>query len=429
MHSDSRVFGTIGVIVGLLLSATVGLAGSLEPSVGPTEAGSQMYTLHQIYDRLNAGTMGSKMTSFTEPTGGPVGTGRTLDEIMVKLPVLDDADGAGPADVVGGKTYWGLTSGQWGLKTGTMPTQALLPGSAAVPAGYYQTTNLTTVDPDLATGNIKAGVTIFGVSGKMQVVDTASGDAMVGNILAGRKAWVDGQELTGTIAPRTLSAVNSTVNAGYYAATTLTTLDLNLEAGNIRKDVSIFGVVGTYDVWSPGTAPIARTGQTIPIETRDDGALRKGVAWPNPRFTDNANGTVTDNLTGLIWLRDANCFGAKPWETALNDANALANGSCNLTDGSAAGQWRLPNVNELQSLIDYAYGYYGYFAPALSNTAGTGKWTPGNPFTNVQIDDYWSSSSYVGGNDYAWIVGMWYGNDDGLTKGSTSYIWPVRGGQ
>ena len=77
------------------------------------------------------------------------------------------------------------------------------------------------------------------------------------------------------------------------------------------------------------------------------------MAWPSPRFTDNGNGTVTDNLTGLIWLKNASCYGQMPWTNALNVANALASGSCGLTDGSIAGAWRLPNVREMQSLIDY----------------------------------------------------------------------------
>ncbi len=57
-------------------------------------------------------------------------------------------------------------------------------------------------------------------------------------------------------------------------------------------------------------APVPRTGQTTSYAVRDDGALQKGVAWPTPRFTDNNNGTITDNLTGLIWLKNANCIGA-----------------------------------------------------------------------------------------------------------------------
>ena len=60
-------------------------------------------------------------------------------------------------------------------------------------------------------------------------------------------------------------------------------------------------------------APVPKTGQTISYGTRDDGDLQKGVAWPTPRFTDNNNGTVTDKLTGLIWMKNANAFGVRTW--------------------------------------------------------------------------------------------------------------------
>ena len=55
-----------------------------------------------------------------------------------------------------------------------------------------------------------------------------------------------------------------------------------------------------------GLFPVEKTGQTTSYATGDDGDLEKGLAWPNPRFTDNEDGTVTDNLTGLIWLKNAN---------------------------------------------------------------------------------------------------------------------------
>src|SRR5215831_9628931 len=58
---------------------------------------------------------------------------------------------------------------------------------------------------------------------------------------------------------------------------------------------------------SVAPAPVPRTGQTTSYAARDDGALQKGVALPTPRFTNNNNGTITDNLTGLIWLKNANC--------------------------------------------------------------------------------------------------------------------------
>ena len=61
---------------------------------------------------------------------------------------------------------------------------------------------------------------------------------------------------------------------------------------------------------------------------------------------------VTDNLTGLIWLKNARCVGGTDWENALTWCNTLASGSCNLSDGSSAGEWRLPNINEFSSLFD-----------------------------------------------------------------------------
>jgi len=119
-------------------------------------------------------------------------------------------------------------------------------------------------------------------------------------------------------------------------------------------------------------AAVPRTGQSTCYNaggtqidcpnTGQDGDKLAGVAPPVPRFVDNGNGTVTDKLTGLIWLKNANCFGTKTWQQALDSANNLANGQCSLTDGSTVGQWRLPNVKELQSLINF-----GFFNPALSN--------------------------------------------------------------
>ena len=54
------------------------------------------------------------------------------------------------------------------------------------------------------------------------------------------------------------------------------------------------------------------------------------------------------------------CFGARTWADAISDGNGLADGSCGLTDGSSPGNWRLPNVKEIQNLVDY-----GRYNPAL----------------------------------------------------------------
>jgi hypothetical protein len=50
---------------------------------------------------------------------------------------------------------------------------------------------------------------------------------------------------------------------------------------------------------------VPKTGQTTFYALGDDGDLQMGIAWPEPRFTDNEDGTVTDNLNGLMWTKDA----------------------------------------------------------------------------------------------------------------------------
>jgi hypothetical protein len=162
-------------------------------------------------------------------------------------------------------------------------------------------------------------------------------------------------------------------------------------------------------------AGVPKTGQTTTYGPGDDGALQKGVVWPKPRFTDNGNGTVTDNLTGLIWLKDANCFGEKTWDDALSASNTLASGMCNLTDGSKPGEWRLPNIKELQSLLDF-----GQYNPAL--TLGHpfigGIWTPG--------DRYWSSTTYSPHTGQAWYVEIHNGVTDAYYTSNIDFVWPVR---
>jgi len=164
-------------------------------------------------------------------------------------------------------------------------------------------------------------------------------------------------------------------------------------------------------------APVPKTGQTDSYGViGTDGDLEKGVAWPTPRFIDNNNGTITDNLTGLIWLKNANAFGMRTWLQALSDANALHSGSITgLSDGSNAGDWRLPNVRELQSLVDYSRNA----VPAIPT---------GTPFLTVQ-SMYWSSTIYANYPLYAWFVNFIGGYVDSKDKTAFYYVWPVRGGK
>jgi len=146
----------------------------------------------------------------------------------------------------------------------------------------------------------------------------------------------------------------------------------------------------------PAQAELPRTGQNLCYNqagnviacagTGQDGETRMGAAWPTPRFTDHLDGTVTDNLSGLTWLKNADCpdiqaYGGDDWATALSSVNALRSGQCGLSDSSKAGDWRLPNVNELESLVDLSQAN-----PSLP---------AGHPFSNVTPPGYWTSTPLV----------------------------------
>jgi hypothetical protein len=162
-------------------------------------------------------------------------------------------------------------------------------------------------------------------------------------------------------------------------------------------------------VWAQ-SAPVAKTGQTTSYVTGDDGYYQKGVASPSPRFTDNGDGTVTDNLTGLMWAKDANDNGTMTWQEAIDYTNNLSLGtSC----GSPRTDWRLPNIKELKSMVDYSN-----YSSALPT---------GHPFTNVQSSQYWTSSTAIYDTGRAWYIYMGTGVKSNNFKTILNCAWPVRG--
>lgn len=191
----------------------------------------------------------------------------------------------------------------------------------------------------------------------------------------------------------------------------------------LKKIVSFFVPLIVFPLAvNAATIQLPKTGQTIcynaagaPVAcagTGQDAEKQTGVAWPAPRFVDGANGTVTDNLTGLVWLKDAGCFAAQNWTAALASANGLANGRCGLADNSSTGQWRLPNVVELQSLYDLSK------EEAFDETG---------LFTNVDAS-YWSSTTHPRYFGNAW-VGMFDGRVLSDNKAGIHFVWPVRNAQ
>lgn len=133
--------------------------------------------------------------------------------------------------------------------------------------------------------------------------------------------------------------------------------------------------------------------------------LLAGPAWAG--FTDNGDGTVTDNVTGLMWQQTDDDV-EKTWEAALT--------YCEESDLANYSDWRLPNVKELRSIIDDSR-----YDPAIDKTA----------FPGTNSSGYWTSTTYTNGPDYAWYVHFLNGFSNGgnIDKPSPLFVRCVRGGQ
>ena len=151
-------------------------------------------------------------------------------------------------------------------------------------------------------------------------------------------------------------------------------------------------------------------GRVIPCAaTCQDGEFKTGVAWPEPRFTGKGQ-VVFDNLTGLAWTRDADLGqGLISWLDAFGIVRNL-----NTKRLGGLGDWRLPNINELESLVDCQH-----HSPALPK---------GHPFVNVQ-EFYWSSTTSFFEPTWSWALYLQKGAIGvGLKKGRHFHCWAVRSG-
>lgn len=138
---------------------------------------------------------------------------------------------------------------------------------------------------------------------------------------------------------------------------------------------------------------------------------------PASRFTDNGDGTVTDQTTGLQWQRcsqgqawsNGTCAGTATghtWQAALQLAEAA----------SYAGRsnWRLPNIKELASIVEQAC-----VSPAIDLAV----------FPGTSSSVFWSSSPYANYTAYAWFVVFRNGTGGYDGKSHGLQVRLVRGGQ
>ncbi len=180
---------------------------------------------------------------------------------------------------------------------------------------------------------------------------------------------------------------------------------IHFDAGSeILKDTNISlnaGVETAMEIEQINKFSRIKTGQTTSYNDYDDANLSRGITQA---YTDNSNGTITDNNTALIWQQEDD-------NNTYTHADAIS--YCEDLYLGSSEDWRLPTIDELVSLTDK-----GRTNPAI------------NPlFTNTNTSLYWSFSSYAFNSSRAWGVNFSNGSGYDRNKTDSYYVRCVRDGQ
>ncbi len=141
-------------------------------------------------------------------------------------------------------------------------------------------------------------------------------------------------------------------------------------------------------------------------EAAQNCALGAPYVAPNSRYTNNGNGTVTDSQTGLMW-KQCSEGQSEPTCSGMPSLLRWAESQTVAADSEFADfdDWRLPTVEELESLVETACQ-----KPAINESQ----------FANTYSGGYWTSSSHPMDKDYYWYVDFRLGKRDFNGK-STNY--------
>ncbi|HPM28282.1 MAG TPA: DUF1566 domain-containing protein [Candidatus Portnoybacteria bacterium] len=375
-------------------------AGSLTPGASPAATN---YTFQDIYNRIVSGTTSVEANHLFAPSGSPAGSFYTLKQIYEAIPAID------ATKLFSGVSYLG--------ETGTLVL-------ACATSSFDGMDNLITDALD-GDGN-----------GTNRWCITDTGDAVAGDVLSGKKIWIDGVEIIGTMPTQTLSAASETLNAGYYSATTLSAIDSDLTANKIMADTNIFGITGTllknlyngnanstvqdYAFYTQAKGGVddynkdstAANGTYVGTWTTCSAADYCGTSDSNANKKDNSTGLVwstwLDSGTTHTWFWANNCY--EP-ETEQNPGTCVNNGddACQCVKKTSAktgcealgdGNWRLPYQKELmQAYIDGSW----------YNLSAAGY-------------NYWSATTRSNLTQFAWVVYLNSGDTNiGAKTNSASY--------
>jgi len=169
-------------------------------------------------------------------------------------------------------------------------------------------------------------------------------------------------------------------------------------AGGMRPSPPFLwtGLARCYDTGGM-EVPCAGSGQ--------DAEARSGLPWPEPRFETHGDG-VLDRLTALVWHPEADLGrGPVAWEQALEMVSAMR--------APGGPLWRLPTINELESLVDASR-----HSPALP---------AGHPFRGAG-EACWSSTTSFYEPDWSYVLYLHKGAVGVGYKALNEFLtWPVYG--
>lgn len=198
----------------------------------------------------------------------------------------------------------------------------------------------------------------------------------------------------------------------------------------VTLSTALLFFLSSYTLAVAVTAPVIQSGQdkcyladgteTACAATGQDGELKPGAAWPTPRFTDRDDGTILDNMTSLNWVKNMGSAGPSPtvcsktggnvsWQEALDHVKCL-----NLSRYLNFDDWRLPTVEEIESIANYNYGNQddwlissGFSLPKFSGT--NGKYY------------YWTSTTQSNSTGSAFVFDNTIGNINVVNKSFRFY--------